>query len=420
MVKHSVLPMEKFFTRERFGQPQFLAGMLLLVFLAQCAWLIGHSLSRLDLGEAYRINEGLRQLHGGRVAGTPSAIPPRQDEEMNPATWFFTADGYDPHHSPLWYLTAGAGLLIWPKPLQIESLRFWGWFAHVPYLIFGALLGASLWYVARRLYGNAGGYTALSLYCFSPGIIRATSFWGFSQPEIGAAWGTFGTIFTAIAVAHTLYAPREVVLWNWRRILLLGISIGLAIGSQFSLLIVVPLALGLMFYVAPTRRLAATVIWVSACCVGFLLLFASYSFHAGVLVQSLRHASFFGGTWRSFLMPGAYGQLVSQLAQCGPALVAAVPAAIVTYMAWPRARYFGNTAPLLVAVVFLLLALATPHYPGLGFNLMAVPFLFVFVAGIAADLLETQQRGLVLACILGLLLANGVWTVWELTRASIG
>ena len=118
-------------------------------------------------------------------------------------------------------------------------------------------------------------------------------------------------------------------------------------------------------------------------------------------------------------MPGAYGQLVSQLAQCSPALVAAVPAAVVTYLAWPRARYFGNTAPLLVAVIFLLLALVAPHYPGLGFNLMAVPFLFVFVAGIAADLLETQQRGLVFACILGLLVANGVWNVWELARASI-
>src|SRR6476646_9535542 len=81
MVKHSVLSMEKFFTRERFGQPQFLAGMMLLMFLAQCAWLIGRSLSGLDIGEAYRINEGLRQLHGGRIAGTPSATPLPQDDE---------------------------------------------------------------------------------------------------------------------------------------------------------------------------------------------------------------------------------------------------------------------------------------------------------------------------------------------------
>jgi len=409
--------MEKFFTRERFGQPQFLAGMLLLVFLAQCSWLVGRSLSRLDMAEAYRINEGLKQVRGAGVAGTPTSSAPRQEDDTNPGTWFFTPDGFDPHHSPLWYLTGIAWLVFWPKPLQMESVHYWGWLAHAPYLLFGALLGASLWYVARRLYGNAGGYTALSLYCFSPGIIRSTSVW-FTQPEIGAAWGTFGTIFTAIAVAHTLYAPREVVLWNWRRILLLGVSIALAIGSQFSLLVIIPMALALMYYVAPTRRLAAMVIWASASGIGLLLLFASYAFHPSVFVQSLHQANFFGGTWRSFLMPGAYGQLVSQLAQSSPALVAAVPAAMVTYLAWPRARYFGNTAPLLVALIFLVLAMATPHYPGLGFNLIAVPFLFVFVAGITADLLETPQRSLVLSCILGLLVANGIWNLWELARAS--
>jgi hypothetical protein len=420
MVKHSVLSMEKFFSRERFGQPQFLAGIMLLMFLAQCGWLVEHSFSRFDVAEDYRIHEGLRQLHGGRLAGIPPATQPFPDDDANPATWFFTADGFDPHHSPLWYLTGSSGLLLWPKPLEIDSLRYWGWLARMLYLVFGALLGASLWYVARRLYGNAGGYTALSLYCFSPGIIRATSLWGFTQPEIGAAWGTFGTIFTAIAVAHTLYAPREVVLWNWRRILLLGVSIALAIGSQFSLLIIIPMALALMYYVAPTRRLAATVIWASASGIGLLLLFASYWFHSGVFLQSLRHASFFGGTWRSFLMPGAYGQLAFQLAQSSPALVAAVPAAVVTYLAWPRARYFGNTAPLLVALIFLVMALATPHYPGLGFNLIAVPFLFVFVAGITADLLETPQRNVVLSCIFGLLVANGIWNLWELARASAG
>jgi hypothetical protein len=101
-------------------------------------------------------------------------------------------------------------------------------------LFFGVMLGASLWYVARRLYGNAGGYIALALYCFSPAMIVNVA-GAQSLGEMGAVWGAFGTVFTAIAVAHTLYAPREVVLWNWRRILLLGLSLALAAGNQFSL-----------------------------------------------------------------------------------------------------------------------------------------------------------------------------------------
>src|ERR1041385_7056496 len=321
MVKHSVLPMEKFFRRERFGQPQFLAGMLLLIFLGQCACLVGHSLSRLDMAEAYRINEGLRQLHGGRVAGTPLATQPRPDDDANPATWFFTPDGFDPHHSPLWYLTGSGGLLIWPKPLDMDSMRYWGWLARTPYLVFGALLGASLWYVARRLYGNAGGYTALSLYCFSPGIIRATSLWGFTQPEIGAAWGTFGTIFTAIAVAHTLYAPREVVLWNWRRIVLLGISLALAIGSQFSLIILAPLVLAFLLYLAPERRRAGVVIWAAACVIGWMLIFISYLPYPGSFWNALRQAQFLGYSATALGMSGVYQDLFAQIGQVCPALM---------------------------------------------------------------------------------------------------
>jgi 4-amino-4-deoxy-L-arabinose transferase-like glycosyltransferase len=140
---------------------------------------------------------------------------------------------------------ASLPLLGWTGTTESASFRYWGWVARPPYLIFGLLLGASLWYVARRLYGNAGGYIALALYCVSPTILRSSTLYS-AQPEMGAAWGAFGATFTAIAVAHTLYAPREVVMWNWRRILLLGLSLALAIGSQFSLVILIPIALGFM------------------------------------------------------------------------------------------------------------------------------------------------------------------------------
>ncbi len=137
--------------------------------------------------------------------------------------------------------------------------------------------------------------------------------------------------------------------------------------------------------------------------------------HSG---KGMRQANFFGLSWRAFAMRGAYQQVLSQLSQSSPALMIALPAALIAYLMWPRARYFGNHAPLMVAVVFLFLAIATPHYPGLGFQFLAVPFLFVFVAGVSADLLETQHRNLVLACLWGLLVAQAIWNVWELARIA--
>jgi hypothetical protein len=49
-----------------------------------------------------------------------------------------------------------------------------------------------------------------------------------------------------------------------------------------------------------------------------------------------------------------------------------------------------------------------------------VPFLFVFVAGVSADLLETQYRSLVLACVAGLLMAYALWNLMALIPAGRG
>lgn len=416
--------MGRFFTRERFGRPQVLAALLLLAFLAQCLWLVerGWRSGAIDPEEIYRLERGtaLWEHRGIGATGYMLAAPVGAGKELDPSLQRALANsGYDANHSPLWYLIAAAPLILSPVLLEPGNIVELHRLAASPYLVFGVLLGASLWYVSRRLFGNAGGYVALALYCFSPGILRASAVWS-AEPEVGAAWGAFGAIFTAIAVAHTLYAPREVILWNWRRIVLLGLSLALAVGSQFSLVIVVPVALAFMLYLAPTRRMAAATIWAVACGVALLLLFGSYFFHVRTFLQGIGHASFFDMALKAFVMPQAYHQVLAQLGQSSPALILAVPAALITYFAWPRARYFGNTAPLLVATLFLVLALGTPHYPGLGFQFMAVPFLFVFVAGIAADLLETRHRSIALASVWGLLVANAGWNLWELARVGRG
>jgi hypothetical protein len=331
-------------------------------------------------------------------------------------------DGYDSEHAPLWYLIEAAPAAVWshPPPLPgLFSFRLWNWLIHLPFLICGVLLGASLWYVARRLCGNTGGYVALTLYCFSPAMIQASALWH-SEPEIVAVWGAFGTIFTAIAVAHTLYAPREVVLWNWRRIVLLAISLTLAVGSQFSMIILLPMALAFLLYVAPVRRRAGIVIWLVACCLGLVLFFTAYFFRPGIFWKSMHHASFWGATWRGFTVFGVYKQVAIQIVRACPALVMILPVALVTYALWPRTRYFGNTAPLSVAVLFLVLGIAHPHEAGAGFLAAAVPFIFLFVSGVLADLLETRHRPLVSACVIGLLAAYALWSLFSLARVPQG
>src|SRR2546422_6017487 len=317
--------MSGFFTRERFGEPQALAGLLLLVFLAECVWLAGRTIrasGAVDFGEAFRIKEGLRQWHGERIAGTSYPMLERQEQQNKDVNlnsgYLQNNNGYDAYHSPLYYLIASAPLLLRSDSFQADNELYWGWLARAPYLVFGVLLGASLWYVSRRLYGNAGGYIALMLYSFSPAMIRNSATW-FSHPANCAGGGAFGAIFTAIAVAHTLYAPREVVLWNWRRILLLGLSLALAVGSQFSLIVVLPVTLAFMLYVVPGRRTAAAVIWAAAVGIGTLILFASYFFHAGAFWQGMRHASFLGISGRALLTPLSYKRVAAQLGQSSPA-----------------------------------------------------------------------------------------------------
>ena len=411
--------MQPYFTRERFGHPQFLAGLLLLAFLGQAVWLVRTELrakhqSVLYGTEQTRITGGWRQWHGEGIAGAPyshkQAAPFDEVSE----------DGYDTEHSPMLSLASAAPLLAWPERLWNSELSdYWQWLPRLPFLACGVFLGASLWYVARRLCGDMGGYIALTFYCFSPLLLQASAVWH-TEPEIAAAWGAFGSVFTAIAVAHTLYAPREVVLWNWRRIVLLGVSFAIAVGSQFSMIVVLPVALGFLLYVAPVRKRAGTVIWVAACGAGGVLLFSAYFFHAHAFAESMRHADFWGATWRGFTILGVYQQVAVRIARACPALVIALPFAVITYALWPRTRYFGNTAPLLMAALFVILGMAHPHLAGAGFLLAAIPFLFIFVSGVLADLLESHYRTLAGAGILGLLLAYVTWSLVNLARVPIG
>ncbi|HUO17049.1 MAG TPA: hypothetical protein VMX38_18860 [Verrucomicrobiae bacterium] len=409
--------MRSYLTRAR-----LLAGVLLLAFLGQGAWLVHREVGgeALEAEEATRIGEGWKQWHGRGLAGAPFGdLASAAVANLYGSHEWGDESGFEREHSPFLYLVSAAPLLPWPSDFDSASSRYWRWLPRLPFLACGLFLGASLWYVARRLCGTPGGVIALTLYCFSPLLIQTSAGWHV-EPQIFPAWGAFGTVFTAIAVAHTLYAPREVIVWNWRRTVLLGISLAIAIAAQFSMIVVVPIALAFLLYVAPVRRGAATVIWIAGCLIGFVLLFGMYFFHPHGFLQAMKHAEFWGATWRGFTVPGVYKQVGVQLGRACPALALALPFALVTYALWPRTRYFGNTAPLLVAVIFLLLGMMHTDRSGAGFLIAAVPFLFLFVSGVLADCLETEYRSLVMACVAGLLGAYVLWSVVALVNVPKG
>src|SRR5271170_5366376 len=95
--------MRPYFTRERFGRPQFLAGLLLLAFLAQASWLVHSELRGVEstgaapsASEQVRISAGWFQLHGAGIAGAPYPDPPT----LLPVEVSQDA-GFDTQHSPL-------------------------------------------------------------------------------------------------------------------------------------------------------------------------------------------------------------------------------------------------------------------------------------------------------------------------------
>jgi hypothetical protein len=400
-----------------FRGPQIAAAALLLAFLLQCIWLVHVQVSQtllMDSDQALRITLGLNQWRGGPIAGTDDSMQSEAATGIPSAArsgHLRVREGYDQDRSPLYYVLAAAPLLLtnlklFPKPLLPGLVAF-------PQIFFGMMLGASIWYVARRLYGNNGGYVALGFYCFSPSmIINASS--SQSLGEMGAVWGAFGSIFTAIAVAHTLYAPREVVLWNWRRIFLLGLSLALAIGNQFSLVVLLLMILPIMLWVAPIRPRAVIVIWVTAIAVAGVFILAAYCFEPAQFWQGMRHARWADFNKSAFSTVISYRNAARTIFAGSPPMMIGLPVALVTYGAWRKTRYFGNTVPLFLFGIFLLLAFVAPDFPGQGFHIVMLVFLFVFVAGVMADLIATHNALLVRACLWCVMSVSAAGNLWRL------
>jgi hypothetical protein len=336
----------------KIGKAQIFAGLLLLAFLAQCLW----------VAQRWKFFDREYQYLASNQQGSAG----REWRVSSPATTSVAA---------FTFRFTAALRSIAPAPIKDALAIPHPWLFRLPFITFGVWLGAALWWVARRLFGDEGGYVALALYCFSPAMIRVSSNVG---PEIILAWSSFGLIYTAIGVAHTVYAsPRKWV----PRIVLLGISIGICLSTALWSFTVVLLAFAFMLYLTPGRRPAVLVVLGGGSAIGLCILgfFAWFSGSTGMETPVLITPRI---TWD--LVRNLWFALVD-----GYILVALLIFALTAYWSWPRARYFGNTAPLITSFLTVLLFTLVPA-AGLWNPVLGLAFGFAFIGGVAADLLETQ------------------------------
>ena len=403
--------------RFRFNLPQRIAAGFLLVFLAQGLWLT----SRQTLSD-----RDYQYARCGREVW----------EKPSPLAGYYTSCG-NIHDGILAYRLAGLSLtlnLLFERSLDIfrkpedrvvqtgDVLSSWELrhqLTHIllllrlPSLSAGCLLGAGLWWVTRRLYGNLGGYTALALFCFSPPILKACVT---PSPEIFAALGVYGAVYTCIGVAHAMQGPRRkpwpqatgLRRWGekWRpRIILLTMALGVAAAAHIAALpLAALLGLVLMLWVAEGRRSQVLPVILLASAGALLFVFACYGFSPDAFSYIFRS----GAGFLSISLDPAH-RFFATLSNAG--ITVASAAALLLYLGVGRSRYFGNTAPLLCTLPLLVLVLTgTTGTPWLW----ALPFLLNFIAGVFADAYESPRGRFALAaggsivalqaifCILGL------------------
>ena len=389
--------------RFRFNRPQRIAAALLALFLFQGLWVVSHqTLTNRDyqyarcgretwekpspLAGYYTTCGNIRDgILAYRLAGLPLTLNVLAER------------GLDLFRRPEdRVIQTGGEISAWELRHQMTHVLL---LLRLPFLLAGCVLGGCLWWVTRRLYGNLGGYTALALYCFTPAILRACLT---PNTEVLAALGVYGGVYTAIGVAHAMQGPRR----KWRpRIVLLTVIFGVAAAAHIAALPVAALlGLVLMFWVAEGHRSQALPLVLAACLGALVLVFACYGFSPDAYSYLFRSAA---GFMRVSLDPAR--RFFATLQNAGIAVAAG--ATLPFYLALRKSRYFGNTAPLLCALVCMVLVLT--DVPGSPW-IWALPFLLTFVGGVFADAYEGPRGKLALGAGAAIVLAQAVLCILSL------
>jgi hypothetical protein len=379
------------------GRGQRAAAVLLLVLLAECLWTIARQ--PLDAND-YRYARCGREMW----------------ERPSVLQGYFTScgnlngDGTFAYRLAGFPLTAQRLVLLGVDHLRKPDNRIYAqgslngstWEARhelswvkyllrLPFVLFAIWLGGGLWWVTKRLFGAEGGALALGLYVFCPTVVfYATR----PNNEVLAMWGLYGLVYTAMGVAHALQGPRA----KWKpRILLLTVALGLTAAAHLLAAAVGFLAGAIFFYyLAERRRAYVAQIMIFSALGAVAIVFASFGFRISAFLYVFTGGS--GRFWFSLAGPMRFATLPGNAG-----IIVATAVSLVLYFASRRSRYFGNTAPLVMALILGVLyttqVVSAPWF-------WALPFVFTFVGGVFADALETKQRRMFLLLTLAVIVTQ--------------
>jgi len=403
-------PMPRKLPSIHIGRPQQLALLLLLFFLCECLFVVNRQQLSTD---DYRYALCGRQMW----------------ERPSPLAGYFTTCGNLNGDGTFAYRMAGLPLTTqrlvllgidrlrkpenrlypgqtlngstWESRHQLWNVKY---LMHLPFVFFAMWLGGGVWWVARRLFGNEGGFLALGLYVCCPAIVASAVV---PNNDVLAMWGLYGVVYTAIGVAHAMQGPRR----KWRpRILLLTLALGLTAAAHLLAAIVgFMAAVGFMMYLAERRRSYVLQILIYAALGALGIVFVSYSFR----LQPFSYV-FTGGAARFWFSTAGLRGFLTTPAESPLAIGTGL--ALVLWVVSRRSRYFGNTTPLLmVMMIGFLMTTQIVTRPWLW----ALPFLFTFTGGVFSDVLEGRYRRLYLAIVGLLLVAQAVLCVASLMVPAV-
>src|SRR3989344_2775703 len=274
----------------------------------------------------------------------------------------------------------------------VDRVMFWG---RIPIILLSVLLG---WYVfrwGRELFGYNAGIIGLFIYALMPNIIAHAQF---VTMDLGV------TAFSFIAMYHLWKFTLQP---NKKNIVLSGLTLGLALGSKFSAVLLLPISLILLaIYIQknysrsnwPAKISALSKIIIPVWGLAFLIIWCLYLFpkdflfywHGMSTVYANKNPEHFyylngsfdhGGWWYYFLW----------------AFIIKTPVPFLAVLGWALFRYkklalgFLNSAFIFLPVIlFLWITSWKAHNIGVRYLLPIYPFLILFVSGWLSKIFNFQ------------------------------